>query len=475
MDGVGTAFDGSMSGGVAGEKKDLVSEMGDRIGNLGVELADVSGRLDDVTTRVVRQADQFQVLNGLAERMVSGNRSIDEAVAATQQVASAAGAQIAETQSSAAAAVAIADELVGAVRRVEERLGSFSGVLDQVSKVSAAIETIAKQTRLLALNATIEAARAGEAGRGFAVVAGEVKSLSNETRNATGEIRAIVESLSNQISQLIGEAGAAAARAKEVGVGAAEMREVVAKVEASFAAVGQEIERIARSAGDNLSACDGVLAEVRDLADGVGHASDSLQEANKRVGALVGLSGTLMEQVVESGAETADTALITAVMDGARLVSEALEGAIERGETTMDALFSKDYQEIEGSDPKQYLAGYLDVAERLLPPIQNGLLALDPRIAFCAPFTTDGYIPVHNPEYSKPQGKDPVWNAAHCRNRQFRKDAAARRAGNNASKRFLFQTYRRDMGGGKSVLMKDISAPIFIRGRLWGALRMGVN
>ena len=41
------------------------------------------------------------------------------------------------------------------------------------------------------------------------------------------------------------------------------------------------------------------------------------------------------------------------------------------------------------------------------------------------------------------------------------------------TKPFLLQTYRRDMGGGNFVLMKDLSSPIFIRGRHWGAFRMG--
>ena len=41
------------------------------------------------------------------------------------------------------------------------------------------------------------------------------------------------------------------------------------------------------------------------------------------------------------------------------------------------------------------------------------------------------------------------------------------------TKPFLLQTYRRDMGGGNFVLMKDLSSPIFVSGRHWGAFRMG--
>src|SRR5690606_36275852 len=39
-------------------------------------------------------------------------------------------------------------------------------------------------------------------------------------------------------------------------------------------------------------------------------------------------------------------------------------------------------------------------------------------------------------------------------------------------RRFLLQTYRRDMGGGRHVCIKDLSAPIVVRGRHWGALRL---
>ena len=38
---------------------------------------------------------------------------------------------------------------------------------------------------------------------------------------------------------------------------------------------------------------------------------------------------------------------------------------------------------------------------------------------------------------------------------------------------FLLQTYRRDMGGGSFMLMKDLSSPLWVRGRHWGAFRIG--
>lgn len=85
-----------------------------------------------------------------------------------------------------------------------------------------------------------------------------------------------------------------------------------------------------------------------------------------------------------------------------------------------------------------------------------------------------GYLSTHNPNYRQPQGKDPAWNAAHCRNRRLFNDRAVRKAGAN-TRPILLQMYRRDMGDGKFALMKDLSSPIFVRGRHRGSFRMGVR
>jgi methyl-accepting chemotaxis protein len=145
---------------------------------------------------------------------------------------------------------------------------------------------------------------------------------------------------------------------------------------------------------------------------------------------------------------------------------------VTRGEITQAQLFDERYRQIPGTDPPQYLTDYVNFTDRLLPPIQDPLQKSDPRIVFCVAWAKGGYLPTHNPDYRRPQGPDPVWNAANCRNRRIFTDRAVQNVGRN-TKTFLLQTYRRDMGGGVFALLKDVSAPIFVHGRHWGAFRMG--
>ena len=71
---------------------------------------------------------------------------------------------------------------------VENILTAFKNEFEMVKNETGTIDDISNQTNLLALNASIEAARAGEAGKGFAVVAEQIRTLSTETRNSSGQI-----------------------------------------------------------------------------------------------------------------------------------------------------------------------------------------------------------------------------------------------------------------------------------------------
>jgi methyl-accepting chemotaxis protein len=450
----------------------LVDQLSSRIGGLGVELADVAGNLQEVAGRVVTQADRFGHLQKTAETMVSANHDIAGASRAVQSATSAAVGEITQSRAAVETAVQHIAELIEAVGRIERRLGSVGTALAQVAKVSGSIEAIAKQTNLLALNATIEAARAGAAGKGFAVVASEVKSLAEATRQATHLIGDTVRDLDGQVGNLIGESGDASLRAKSAGEGAQQIQSIIVRVQDGFTAVGQEIDGVAKAATSNLAHCDSVIDELGNLAKGVDLSSTDLKSADERVAKLLDLSEGLIELIADSGVETSDAPLIRVVVDTAKQISAAFEAAVARGEITVDQLMDEKYREIAGTNPKQFMTDYVLLTDRILPPIQDPIQKLDPRIAFCVAWAKGGYLPTHNPNYRLPQGPDPVWNNANCRNRRLFNDRAVKKVAAN-TKPFLMQTYRRDMGGGNFVLMKDLSSPIHIHGRHWGAFRMG--
>lgn len=71
---------------------------------------------------------------------------------------------------------------------VEHILDAFKAEFETVKQETETIDSISSQTNLLALNASIEAARAGEAGKGFSVVAEQIRKLSTETKDSSGQI-----------------------------------------------------------------------------------------------------------------------------------------------------------------------------------------------------------------------------------------------------------------------------------------------
>ena len=414
-------------------------------------------------------------VNGTSQQATAAATASEEASASVNTVAAATeelASSVAEIGRQVTHSSHVADGAVVKAGQTTEMVGSLSAAGEKIGDVLRLIGAIASQTNLLALNATIEAARAGDAGRGFAVVASEVKSLAEATRQATHQIGDTVRGLDGQVGGLIGESGEASVRAKNAGEGASQIQGIIARVQDGFSKVGQEIDGVAKAATSNLAHCDTVIAELAAMAKGVDLSSSDLKLADERVGKLLEVSESLIAVIADSGVETSDAPLIRVVVDTARRISQSFEAAIERGEIRLDQLMDENYREIPGTDPRQYLTQYVEFTDRVLPPIQDPIQKSDPRIVFCVAWARGGYLPTHNPNYRQPQGKDPVWNNANCRNRRLFNDRAVKKVAAN-TKPFLLQTYRRDMGGGNFVLMKDLSSPIFIRGRHWGAFRMG--
>jgi methyl-accepting chemotaxis protein len=167
-----------------------------------------------------------------------------------------------------------------------------------------------------------------------------------------------------------------------------------------------------------------------------------------------------------------DREMEDAVMARAARVSELFEQGVRDGRITMAELFSDDYRPVPGTNPPQFLPPFVRFTDSVLPAVLEEALSINNRIVFCCAVNRDGFLPTHNRKFSQPQGPDPVKNAAQSRNRRFFADRVGLAAGRSEAQA-LIQAYRRDMGGGKFVTMKDISAPIRVQGRHWGGLRIG--
>ena len=133
----------------------------------------------------------------------------------------------------------------------------------------------------------------------------------------------------------------------------------------------------------------------------------------------------------------------------------------------------ENYREIPGTNPKQYLTDYVAFTDRILPPIQDPIQKMRSanRVLRRMGRRADIFRPTIRTTACRRaptrSGTMPIAATGVC-------SATARCSKVAANtKPFLLQTYRRDMGGGNFVLMKDLSSPIHVRGRHWGAFRMG--
>ena len=441
--------------------------------NVSLNMADTAGTVEAITQAINDQFTTVKDLENRVQTLTDSMREIDSSGQETKTVTVEADQQLEISRTTINEATSGIQSLTQAVSNIEERLGMLETSLESVGKIAAQIQGIAGQTNLLALNATIEAARAGDAGKGFAVVAGEVKALAGQTAKATDEINTTVKELNDQVTNLVKDSTEAISRATEVNSEVETIHEALDNFAGSFQSVGQKVDSISKASGSSLQHCDVVSQGMGSMVGAYEDTSQNLKDADGRITEALKHTEGLINSIALCGFETADTHVMEAVITQAGNISKLFEDAVSNNGISISDLFDESYQPISGSDPQQHMTSFVNFTDKVLPDIQEPMLDLDNRVVFCAAVDRNAFLPTHNLKISQPQGSDPVWNNANCRNRRIFDDRTGATAGAN-TKQLIVQTYRRDMGGGKFVLMKDISSAIYVQGRHWGALRLGL-
>ncbi len=449
----------------------IIKRFADEASGIGIQIVDIAGNVDEVNARLAEEAKLMNRLQTGMSALDDGNTRIVGAANVTQSVAGDATRQVAASRNRVEQVVDKVKDLVRMVGEGKTLLDNLSTALGKVSKVAGSIDAIARQTNLLALNATIEAARAGEAGKGFAVVASEVKILARQTSEATAEIGATLQELARQVQRLNSQGQSSAEHARAVGDLTSAIGDAIGAIEQSVNDVGTQTSRINEEAGQIKGQCSTLLDSVKGVASGVSSSAESLDRARRRLGDLLKSGERLIAVTVDAGIETADTPFVNHVTGLAAQISEIFDGAVDSGQVSLSDLFDEEYRPIANTDPQQVMTRFVGFTDRVLPHLLDGALGFNPRVVFCVAVDRNGFLPTHNSKYSQPQGSDPAWNAANCRNRRLFNDRVGLAAARNRE-RVLLQTYRRDMGGGRTTLMIDASAPIMVKGRHWGGLRL---
>jgi methyl-accepting chemotaxis protein len=155
--------------------------------------ADIYSASEDLSRRTEQQASRLQETN-------AATKQVTVMVGETAQRAADARRAIEVANGNAKEGGVIVSEAITAMDAIQTSS-------EEISQIINLIDSITFQTNLLALNAGVEAARAGDAGKGFAVVASEVRALAQRSGDAARDIKALINTSSEQVQSGVGRVG----------------------------------------------------------------------------------------------------------------------------------------------------------------------------------------------------------------------------------------------------------------------------
>ena len=451
---------------------DSVRDLVEQIRRMGIDIALDSTRVaKSIFDTRAKTSNQGDIAEEVAMASNEANTAIAEIAQNTQYVAE----KTTNNLNTAHRSHTELQDVTDKIHKINDIVESFRNTVDDLGKSSAnilsivtIINGISEQTNLLSLNATIEAARAGEHGKGFAVVAEEVRELSRRIKPATEEI-------SNNISAMIKIVERTQTETAQILQYAKDTDGVVTTATVNFEHMIGDFE----TANDQLIKIAAAIeelstnnSEVTGKVNNINALSQEIAEDMNASAASVDTLNNVTEKMLEMVARfKTGEGIFDEVITTAREMRDDFQTRIQSMKDRGINVFDTQYREVPNTRPQKYLAAFTDAFTKEMQQVFDDSAKRIPGTIYCLAIDRKGYLPVHHSAVSQPMTGNPEKDLLNSRQQRIYLNNRTEQRRCSHTDPLLLQTYMRDTGE----ILNDLSMPIFVDGKHWGAFIMGFD
>ena len=448
--------------------KDIIADTRSRSVNIAVSAARLKKVIGQASNNASDQEDKaHQVFQSSSE----STQAIEEIARSTIQISEQNSSNLNDVRGSSSELLKVQEQVEAIQQLVSEfqtKIASLHANSQNITQILLMVQEFSEQTNLLALNASIEAARAGDAGRGFAVVADEVRGLAQKVGSATSEIDKNI----SQMSCLVSDTGSSA-------------KNILGYVEST----GQFIEQTTVQFGQLVTDFEQVDGQLSSISAAIDELSYTNKSSHKQVDLITKISADIKQEMEHSQSFSNDLEVSTE--ESQELLSRfiigygAFESIIVKGRGFHGELqglleelgqrcniFDTNYQRVNpDQQPAKFVTSCTDKFDGCFQTVIDRFIELNSEFIYTVLVDQRGYIATHHKKVSKPMIGDFSIDNLQSRNRRIFFDTRSEQRRATHTQPFLMQTYIRDTGE----ILNELSIPVFVGGRHWGALIMGFN